>query len=194
MVANVSVRKEITPLNLYSNSSIKHTPICLFVLTLYIPVNNFSVMLRCFLGWPKTKQRIKCLAQGDNTVSPVMIKPETPLFQVLHSTTEPLHSSLTSLGSINWAVACDFQQCGILTSVDSDEHVKPPFKLRTSKRCLVSSLTLKEYSSDKQRLWSDWAYAQADLRLCWSHISHCWKSHALAQFEHEQASVQMGPT
>ena len=21
---------------------------------------------------------------------------------------------------------CDFQQCGILTSVDSDEHVQPP--------------------------------------------------------------------
>ena len=24
-------------------------------------------------------------------------------------------------------------------------------------------------------------YVQADLRLCWSHIPHCWKSHALAQ-------------
>ena len=23
------------------------------------------------------------------------------------------------------------------------------------------------------------AYAQADLSLCWSHIPHCWKSHAL---------------
>ena len=29
--------------------------------------------------------------------------------------------------------ACDFQQCGILTSVDSDESVQPPFKLRNSK-------------------------------------------------------------
>ena len=29
-----------------------------------------------------------------------------------------------------WAVTCDFQQCGILTSVDSDEPVQPPFKLR----------------------------------------------------------------
>ena len=28
-----------------------------------------------------------------------------------------------------WAVACDLQQCGILTSVDSEEHVQPPFKL-----------------------------------------------------------------
>ena len=24
-------------------------------------------------------------------------------------------------------------------------------------------------------------YAQADLRLCWSHIPHCWKSHVTAQ-------------
>ena len=27
----------------------------------------------------------------------------------------------------NWAVTRDFQQCGILRSVDSDEHVQPPF-------------------------------------------------------------------
>ena len=31
------------------------------------------------------------------------------------------------------AVTCDFQQCGILTSVDSDESVQPPFKLRNFK-------------------------------------------------------------
>ena len=28
---------------------------------------------------------------------------------------------------------CDFQQCGIFTSVDLDEPVQPPFKLRISK-------------------------------------------------------------
>ena len=27
----------------------------------------------------------------------------------------------------------DFQQCGVLTSVDSEEPVQPPFKLRNSK-------------------------------------------------------------
>ena len=31
------------------------------------------------------------------------------------------------------AVTCDFHQCGILTSVDSDEPVWHPFKLRNSK-------------------------------------------------------------
>ena len=30
-------------------------------------------------------------------------------------------------------VACDFQQCAILTSVDSDESVQPPVKLSNSK-------------------------------------------------------------
>ena len=29
-----------------------------------------------------------------------------------------------------WAATHDFQQCGILTSVDSDEPLKPPMKLR----------------------------------------------------------------
>ena len=38
----------------------------------------------------------------------------------------------------------DFQQCGILNSVDSDEPVQSPFKLRNSKGCSVSSLTLIE--------------------------------------------------
>ena len=37
---------------------------------LYVPVNNFSVILGgVFLGWTSTKQRIKCLAQGHNTVT-----------------------------------------------------------------------------------------------------------------------------
>ena len=49
------------------------------------------------------------------------------------------------------------QQFDILTSVDSDEPLQPPFKLSNSKLCSVSSLTVIKYSS---------AYAQADLSLC----------------------------
>ena len=41
---------------------------------------------------------------------------------------------------------------GILTSVDSEEPVQPPFKLRNSECFSVSSLTVIEYSSDKQML------------------------------------------
>ena len=82
--------------------------------------------------------------------------------------------------SSKWAVTCDFKQCGILTSVDSDEPVQPPFKLRNSKWCSVSSLALIEYSSDKQKALIRLRVCAADLRLCWSHIPHCWKSHAAA--------------
>ena len=42
---------------------------------LYIPVNNFSVMLVHFTG---LKQRIKCLAQGHDTVPLVGLEPVTP--------------------------------------------------------------------------------------------------------------------
>ena len=37
----------------------------------------------------------------------------------------------------DWAAAWDFQQFDILTSVDSDEPLQPPFKLKNSKWCLV---------------------------------------------------------
>ena len=81
-----------------------------------------------------------------------------------------------------WAATCDFQQCGILTSVDSDEPVQTPFKLRNLKWGSVCSLTVIEYLSDQQRLWSVWAYEQAGLSLCWSHNPHCWKSHVAVHF------------
>ena len=35
--------------------------------------------------------------------------------------------------NVIYAVTCDFQQCGSLTSVDSDEPVQLPFKLKSSK-------------------------------------------------------------
>ena len=54
--------------------------VCLFDLILYVPVNIFSAMSeRVLLGWTSTKQRIKCLAQGHNTVPPVRLEPATPL-------------------------------------------------------------------------------------------------------------------
>ena len=49
---------------------------------------------------------------------------------------------------LNRAATCDFQQCGFLTSVDSDEPVQPPFKLGSSKGCSVISSTLIEHVSD----------------------------------------------
>ena len=59
-----------------------------------------------------------------------------------------LNAALQDMCKQTWAATCDFQQRGILTSVDSEEPVQPPFKLRNSKWCSVSSLTLVEYSSN----------------------------------------------
>ena len=113
----------------------------------------------------------------------------TPVFAILQFA---FHIYCNYEGFI-WAAAWDFQQFDILTSVASDEPLQPPFKLRNSKWCSSSSLPIIEYSSDRQRLWSDCAYAQADLSLCWSHIPNCWKFHALAhlQVKHRKTSVYM---
>ena len=88
-----------------------------------------------------------------------------------------------------WAATTWFPTMWHLTSVDSDEPVHSPFKFRNSKWCSVSSLTLIEYSSDKQRLWSDCGYVQAGLSLCWSHIPHCWKSHVTAHIYRSRCGV-----
>ena len=57
----------------------------LFGLILYVPVDNFSVML----GRVFPKQRIKWLAQGHNTVPPVRLEPATPQSRDKYTTTEP---------------------------------------------------------------------------------------------------------
>ena len=46
-------------------SSLQCTRVLVFVLILYVPVNNFSVMSGwTFMGWTSTKQRMDCIAQG----------------------------------------------------------------------------------------------------------------------------------
>ena len=92
---------------------------------------------------------------------------------------------LITVWTICMAMTHDFQQCGILTSVDTDKPLQPPLKLRSFKWCSASSLTHIEYSSDKHRVWSVCPYAQAGLSLCWSHIPNCWKSHTTADIYRE---------
>ena len=64
----------------------------------------------------------------------------------------------------NWDAICDFQQCGFLTSVDSDEPVQPSFKPRISKCCSVNSLT------NSHRLFKQLSKGLIRLRFCsgWS--------------------------
>ena len=70
----------LQPLNIYNGTFWLYC-IKLFMLMLYIQVNNFSVMsgkFPEFLGWTRTEQRIKCLAHGHNTVPPLSLELATP--------------------------------------------------------------------------------------------------------------------
>ena len=136
----------------------------------YIPINNYSLIFECFpvfLGWPSTKRRIQCHAPGCKHAASVEYQTSDPL------TLYHWVSMLMIMSRGMWFPHVAF-------CVDSDKPVQPPFKLTNSKWCSVSSLTVIEYSSHKQWLWSDCAYAQAGLSLCSSHIPHCWKSHVKA--------------
>ena len=50
-------------------------------------------------------------------------------------------------------MTCDFQQCGILTSVDSKEPVKHPLKLRNPNG--VQSVALQSYITQATSIGSD---------------------------------------
>ena len=93
-----------------------------------------------------------------------------------------------------WAATRDFQQCGILTSVDSDELVQPPFKLRNSKCCSVSSLSHRIFKRQATALIRLRVCAGWSEPLCWAHIPNCWKSHVAAHLYNNihTISIQMG--
>ena len=57
----------------------------MFVLMLYFPVNNFSVMLGqtlVFMGQTRTKKLIKCLAEGNYIMTPVSLELATLISSV----------------------------------------------------------------------------------------------------------------
>ena len=80
-----------------------------------------GVVLDCIDSWSLQPYYF---AQGHNPVRLERLEPTTPQSQVKNSTIEPVfplfHSSNENHNKCSWriwAVACDFQQCGILTSV-----------------------------------------------------------------------------
>ena len=69
-----------------------------------------------------------------------------------NQTNKTCNSLFLSLTKAILAAKCDFQQCGILTSVDSDERAQPPFKLRKTHNNVRSvaevSLNIQAASKD----------------------------------------------
>ena len=66
-------------------------------------------------------------------------------------------------------------------SEDSDQPGHPPSLIRVFAVRMKKHWVLSDPLSAQQRLWSDWADAQADLSLHWMHIPFCWFCHAVAQ-------------
>ena len=66
-------------------------------------------------------------------------------------------------------------------SKDSDQPGHPPSLIRVFAVRMKKAGVLSYLLSTQQRLWSDWADAQADLSLRWAHIPFCWFCHEAAQ-------------
>ena len=65
-------------------------------------------------------------------------------------------------------------------SEDSDQPGRQPSLIRVFAVRSMGSLGPKLSSCGQRRLWSDWADAQADLRLRWAHIPFYWLCHEAA--------------
>ena len=55
-----------------------------------------------------------------------------------------------------------------------------------AEKCLFGPMFHLTFRKIFSAIYHHYAHAQADLRLCWSHISLCWKSHVAA---HMQLSI-----
>ena len=67
-----------------------------------------------------------------------------------------------------WAVIWQNQQNECVPSEDSDQPGHPPSLIRVFTVCMKNAWVLSYPLSAQQRLWPDWADAQADLSLPWA--------------------------
>ena len=67
-------------------------------------------------------------------------------------------------------------------SEDSDQPGHPPSLIRVFAVRMKKPWVLSYLLSAQQRLWSDWADAQAELRIRWAQRSFCWFCREVAHF------------
>ena len=89
-----------------------------------------------------------------------------------------------------WASSWQNQQRECAPSEDSDQPGHPPSLIRVFAVRMKKAWTLSCPLSAQQRLWSDWADAQADLSLHWAH-SHivCFVTRRLIYHTSEAVSL-----
>ena len=74
-------------------------------------------------------------------------------------------------------------------SEDSDQPGHPPSLIRVFAVPMKKDWVFSYPLSAQQRLWSDWADAQAELSLRWAHMPFCWFCHALAHLLSQQLAA-----
>ena len=80
-----------------------------------------------------------------------------------------LHWDVAKSLIVIWAASWQNQQNECAPSEDSDQPGHLPSLIRVFAVCMKKPWILSYPLSAQQRLWSDWADAQADLSLRWAH-------------------------
>ena len=93
---------------------------------------------------------------------------------------EALHNEAENIVKTKWVASWQNQQCGSAPSEDSDQPGYPPSLIRVFAVRMKKACVLSYPFSAQQRLWSDWADAQADLSFRWAQL-FCWLCHEAAQ-------------
>ena len=78
-------------------------------------------------------------------------------------------ADLVLISMVRWAETWQHQQSQYALSEDSDQPGHPPSLIRVFAVRMKKAWVLSYLLSAQQRLWSDWADAQADLTLCLAH-------------------------
>ena len=85
-------------------------------------------------------------------------------WKIVESDVKPEQTTTTK-----WAASWQNQQNDGAPSKDSDQPGHLPSLIRVFAVRMKKAWVLSYPLSSQQRLWSDWADAQADLSLCWAH-------------------------
>ena len=100
---------------------------------------------------------------------------------------------------LSWAATWQNQQSECAPSKDSDQPGHPPSLIWVFAVCMKKARVLSYPYSAQQRLWSDWANAQADLSLLWVHTHFvsfvmsrlsCFSKVTLSSFNHSHRVLQ----
>ena len=81
-----------------------------------------------------------------------------------------------------WAAHDRTNKMACAPSEDSDQPGHPSSLIRVFVVRMKKAWVLNYPLSTKRRLWSDWASAQAELRLRRAHNPFCWFCHEVAQY------------